>query len=64
MGREWIVPLETNMQKDMSSISEENKDNQVALKQFVMEFGLSVRATNVLLANVGSLVLQERESTY
>ena len=43
------------MQKDTPSTSEENKDSQVALKRFVMESGLSVRATNVLLANVGSL---------
>jgi hypothetical protein len=43
------------MQKDTPSKSEENKDSQVVLKQFVMESGLSVRATNILLANVGSL---------
>jgi len=55
MGREWSIPLETNMQKDMPSTPEKNKDNQVALKQFIMESSLSVRATNVLLANVGSL---------
>lgn len=47
--------IRTNMQKDMPSTSEENKDSLDALKQVVMEFGLSVRATNVLLANVGSL---------
>ncbi len=43
------------MQKDTSFTSEEDENSQVTLKQFVMKSYLSVRATNVLLANVGSL---------
>ncbi len=44
-----------NMQKYTPFTSEEKKDSQVALNQLVMESGLSVRATNILLTNVGSL---------
>lgn len=55
MDIEWTVPSEINMQGNTPSITEENTDNLVALKQFIMESGLSVRATNILLANVGSL---------
>ena len=43
------------MQKDTPFTSEKNENSQVALKQFVMKFDLSVRATNVLLTNVTSL---------
>ena len=45
---------ETNIQENMPS-PEENKDKLDALKQFIMESRLSVRATSVLLANIGSL---------
>ncbi len=45
---------ETNIQENTLS-PEENKDRLYALKQFIMESRLSVRATNVILANVGSL---------
>ncbi len=48
------MPPETNIQENTPS-PEENKDSLDALKQFIMESRLSVRATNVLLANIGSL---------
>lgn len=46
---------DTDSKKSPASFDVQNKDDKDIFKQFVMESGLSVRATNVLLANLESL---------